>query len=136
MYVRIVSDKRPKGFETPSALQGQLESVLERHAKRTIDKLKIYPTKLSPSGYRRTGRIRDEWRYFRSRAGGEIAFRLQNDARDYSKRNSNLYASYVQGNKQQDVMKAIGWKTADELLDREAVARDVQSVITDFLRGR
>lgn len=137
MYVRIVVDKQPRGYDSPSELERRLEAVCELAAQRTITKLKIYPSKLAPSGYRRTGRLRDEWRYLRSRAGGEIAFTLQNDARD--RKVTHLYASYVQGRKQKFArgdMQAIGWKTADELLDRERIARDIQNEITSFLRGR
>lgn len=137
MYVRIVVDKQPKGFDSPSELERQLEAVCELAAQRTITKLKIYPATLAPSGYRRTGRLRDEWRYFRSKAGGEVAFTLVNDARD--RKVTHLYASYVQGRKQKFArgdMAGIGWKTADELLDREKIAGDIQSVITGFLRGR
>lgn len=137
MYVRIIADQRPKGFDSPAELERRLEAVLELAAQRTIIKLKIYPARLAPSGYRRTGRLRDEWRYFRSRAGGQIVFRLQNDARD--RKVTHLYASYVQGRKQSKArgdMQAIGWKTADELLDREQIAKDVQAVILGFLGGK
>jgi hypothetical protein len=139
MYVRIVVDKQPKNYSSPAELQRRLEAVLELAAQRTITKLKIYPSRSAPSGYRRTGRLRDEWRYFRSRAGGDIAFQLQNDARVRYPKVGHLYASYVQGRKQpfaRGDMRAIGWITADELLDRERIAKDVQNEITAFLRGR
>jgi hypothetical protein len=139
-YVTIVANTKKLGTATPNDLQRRLESIMETAAQRTVAKLRIYPTATAPSGYRRTGRLRDEWRYYRSTAGGSISFVVVNDAKDtgygkYRRKQVKSYATFVQGNRQTGAAADIGWKTASQLLDRERIAKDIQAEITRYLRG-
>jgi hypothetical protein len=141
MQVRIIAEKKSAGFDSVGTLNSRLEAILSLHAQRTIEKLKIYPSMTAPSGYVRTGRLRDEWRSFRSTAGGDISYVIINDAKDvgygrYRRKDVHGYATFVQGRKQTGPAKSIGWKTAEELLDREGLAKDVQNEIARYLGGR
>jgi hypothetical protein len=135
MYVKLVADTKDTRYETPSALEKRLETVLELQAQRIWTVLRgSYPPTQAPSGYRRTGRLRDEWRYFRSRSGGQISFRIQNDARN--PRTGKMYSSFVQGLKQTEAAANLGWQKAETYVDSEKVAGLVQDEISRYLSGR
>lgn len=134
MRVRVVADKLPKGYPvTPDALAANIDALFVRRMARLVEQLRIYPAATSPN-YRRTGRLRDEWRWYRSRSAGEISFIAINDATN--PRTGRKYAAFVQGKWQLQRMKEIGWVNVEKLLDREDIAREVQAEINRALGVR
>lgn len=86
---------------------------IEESAKHVRRKLMEYPPKRSGSDYKRTGKLRKGW-YIES--FGDLRSLVLNETD---------YADYVQGERQVWFHRQTGWKTTDQVAEREsdAVAR-------------
>jgi hypothetical protein len=81
----------------------------------------------------RTGRLRDEWRIFRSEAAGNISYVLVNEARN--PRTHQEYAKFVMGNFDQSAAAAnLGWKKVKDIVDRKHLANLIQAAIHEALK--
>lgn len=135
MHARIVAIKPKKNDTSPAQLASNIEMLYVRRIERLVEQLRIYPTATSPN-YKRSGRLRDEWRWFKSVAGGGVSFVAVNEATN--PKTGKRYAHFVQGSRfwQREIMRGYGWKSVDDLLDRKEIAREVQNEINRALGVR
>lgn len=132
LSARLVAIRGRDLHTTPDALASKIERVTERYAQEMLSIFRIYPATVSTT-YIRTGRLRDEWRIFRSTAGGDISYVLINEARN--PRTHRQYAKFVMGNfDQTGAAAALGWRKVKDIVDRKQLANLVQQEIREALR--
>lgn len=98
---------------------------VEEAAKHIRNKMMEYPPKKADSDYKRTGKLRRGW-YIES--FGQLRSLVLNEV---------PYAIYVQGEKRVWFHKLTGWKTTDEVIERQsdAVARIMARAAERAIRG-
>jgi len=131
LSTRLVAIRgRDKGT-TPNALAAKLERITEDYANELWNIFRIYPATVSTT-YVRTGRLRDEWRIFRSEAAGNLSFVLVNEARN--PRTHTQYAKFVMGNFDQTAAAAnLGWRKVKDIVDRKYLGNLIQAAIREAL---
>jgi hypothetical protein len=129
---RLVAIRGRDKATTPDVLAARLERITADYAQELWTIFRIYPATVSTT-YVRTGRLRDEWRIFRSEAAGNISYVLVNEARN--PRTHQEYAKFVMGNFDQSAAAAnLGWKKVKDIVDRKHLANLIQAAIHEALK--